>query len=105
MKLWEKLTAKDVERFAKELADEVAKRYPVEMANDKQKKVSEKRLTKILERIYGKAVEYKQRNGLGFYRKAKLGNSFRWALDEIGYSKEFIEVATQGMIVYISRKS
>jgi hypothetical protein len=41
---------------------------------------------------------------LGVYKKARLGNTFRWELEEMGYSEKFIELATEGLIVYITRK-
>ncbi|NJK42488.1 MAG: hypothetical protein HC937_01785 [Aquincola sp.] len=36
--------------------------------------------------------------------KAKLGNAFRWELTELGYRKDFVELATEAVIVYLSRK-
>ena len=33
-----------------------------------------------------------------------VGNTFRWELQEMGYSQKFVEAATEGMIVYITRK-
>jgi hypothetical protein len=39
------------------------------------------------------------------YRKARLGNTFRWELTDKGYSKPFVEMATEGLIVYITRKN
>ena len=42
---------------------------------------------------------------LGVYRKARLGNTFRWELTEMGYSKPFVEKATEGLIVYIPHKN
>jgi hypothetical protein len=41
---------------------------------------------------------------LGVYKKARLGNTFRWELEDRGYSKAFIETATEGLVVYLSRK-
>ena len=34
----------------------------------------------------------------------RLGNAFRWELTELGYSKMFVETATEGLVVYVSRK-
>ena len=42
---------------------------------------------------------------LGVYKKARLGNTFRWELEELGYSKKFVETATEGLVVYLTRKS
>lgn len=95
---------KEVDQFAKTLAQDIAKRYPPTMDTAQEKKVSTNRLTKILEDAYAKAKQFNQEKGLGMYKKAKFGNTFRWELKELGYTKEFIEVATEGLVVYLSRK-
>lgn len=95
---------KEVDLFAKTLAQDIAKRYPPSMDTAQEKRVSANRLTKILEDAYAKAKQFNQEKQLGTYKKAKLGNTFRWELKELGYSKEFIEVATEGLIVYLSKK-
>lgn len=105
MKLFERFSSKDVDEFAKRLADEVSKRYPPTLDQTKEKKISHNRIAKVLEDAYAKAVEFQQEKHLGVYRKAKLGNTFRWELAEKGYSKQFVEMATEGLIVYITRKS
>ena len=40
---------------------------------------------------------------LGIYKKAKLGNTFKWELKEMGYDEKFTETATEGLIVYLTR--
>jgi len=94
---------KEVDAFARTLAQDIAKRYPPVMDTATEKKVSVNRLSKILEDAYGKARQFNQATKLGFYRKARLGNAFRWELKELGYTTEFIEMATEGLIVYLSR--
>ena len=69
----------------------------------KQKKISEKRITRILEGIYQKAVSYRDERSLGVYTKARMGNTFRWELESLGYSKDFVKMATEGMVVYLTR--
>lgn len=104
MKLFERLSSKDVDEFARRLADEVAKRYPPELETSKEKKISHNRIARVLEDVYAKAIDFKNERHLGVYRKAKLGNTFRWELADRGYSKPFVELATEGLIVYITRK-
>jgi hypothetical protein len=88
------------------LAQDIAKRYPPTMdKGDAERKISQKRLTAILEETFGKATAYKTQHKLGVYKKARLSNTFRWELKELGYSSNFIDVATEGLVVYISRKS
>jgi hypothetical protein len=66
--------------------------------------ISPNRVTKVLEEAVGKAVKYNQEKKLGMFGKAKLGNTFRWELKELGYSDRFVELATEALIVYITRK-
>jgi hypothetical protein len=32
-----------------------------------------------------------------------LGNAFRWELNSLGYRKEFIDLATEAVVVHLSR--
>ncbi|MGZ5114602.1 MAG: hypothetical protein ACXWCY_01950 [Burkholderiales bacterium] len=105
MGLFGSVSGKEVDRFAKSLADDVAKQYPPALDKGGERTLSEKRLTRILEEVCNKAAVFKNEHKLGVYKKARLGNSFRWELEELGYSKKFIETATEGLVVYLTRKS
>ncbi len=93
-----------VNEFAKALAQDVGKRYPPAIANNSAQMVSQKRLTVILEEAFARAAEFNRENRLGWYGKAKLGNEFRWELKEMGYDEKFIDVATEGLIVNVTRR-
>ena len=105
MGLFGSTSGKDVDKFAKTLAQDLAKRYPPALDKGNERKISQKRLTTILEDTYTRAVAYKTEHKLGVYKKARLGNTFRWELQDMGYSEKFVELATEGMIVYITRKT
>lgn len=105
MGIFERFSSKDVDQFAKSLALEISKRYPPTLDQAKEKKISQNRIARVLEGAYNKAVDFKSEKQLGVYRKARLGNTFRWELTELGYSKPFVEMATEGLIVYLTRKS
>jgi hypothetical protein len=95
----------EIEQFAKNLAQDIAKRYPPALDATPEKKISGNRITKVLEDALSKAVEFKEQNKLGLVKKARLGNAFKWELKELGYSEQFIDIATEGLIVYITRKT
>ena len=105
MGLFGSISAKQVDEFSKALAQDLAKRYPPSLEKGSERKLSQKRLTSILEETFSRAVEFRNEHKLGVYKKARLGNTFRWELEELGYSKKFIETATEGLVVYISRKA
>jgi hypothetical protein len=104
MGLFGSVSGKEVDGFAKTLAQELAKRYPPALDKDSERKISQKRLTMLLEDTFNRAAEFRKQHKLGVYKKARLGNTFRWELQEMGYSQKFVEAATEGMIVYITRK-
>ena len=104
MALFGSVSGKEVDRFAKQLAEEIAKQYPPALDKGGEKMLSEKRLTRILEEACNRAAAFKNEHKLGVYKKARLGNTFRWELEERGYSKMFIETATEGLVVYLARK-
>ena len=104
MALFGAVSSKQVDAFAKELAEDLSKRYPPALDQGGQT-LSEKRLARILEEVCNKALAFKNEHKLGVYKKARLGNTFRWELEEKGYSKIFIETATEGLVVYLARKA
>jgi hypothetical protein len=105
MGLFGSVSSKEVDEFAKSLVQDIAKRYPPGMdAGGAERKISQKRLTSILEDAFAKALDYRHQNKLGVYKKARLSNTFRWGLKDLGYGDKFVDVATEGLVVYISRK-
>lgn len=93
-----------VDQFAKALAGDIVKRYPQAIDQDPAKRPSINRLTKIVEDAAQKASEFSMTHRLGWYGKAKLGNTFRWELANLGYRKDFVDMATEAVVVYVSRK-
>ncbi len=104
MGLLNMFSSKEIDEFAKSLAESVSKRYPPALETAQEKKISVNRVTKILEDTFQKAVEFNARQKLGVYKKARLGNTFRWELKERGYSEKFVEMATEGLLVYVTRR-
>jgi hypothetical protein len=105
MGLFGSASSKDIDAFAKTLAQDLAKRYPPALDKGSERKISQKRLSTILEDTFARAVAYRDEHKLGIYKKARLGNTFRWELQDMGYSEKFVELATEGLVVYITRKS
>ena len=93
-----------INEFAKSLASDVVRRYPSAIDNDPARRPSVNRLTRIVEDVCTRAVEYRETHRLGWLGKARLGNAFRWELVELGYRKEFVELATEALVVHLGRK-
>ncbi len=94
---------KYISEFATALANTLAKRYPPALDVNPEKKISQARLTKVLEETLAQAAEFQREHKLGVFGKAKLGNEFKWQLKELGYTEKFIEVATEGLMIYVTR--
>jgi hypothetical protein len=96
-------SSKYIGEFATTLAGALAKRYPPALDVNPEKKISQARLTKVLEETLAQAAEFQREHKLGVFGKAKLGNEFKWQLKELGYTEKFVEVATEGLMVYVTR--
>lgn len=105
MNLFSRFSSKEVDQFARSLVADIVKRYPSNMDTNRTVQMSVERLTRILENTFEKAREFQALNKLGIYRKARLSNTFKWELKENGYSDDFIDVATEGLVVYLSKGS
>ncbi len=97
------LPNKHIDEFSRSLARELSERFPLELESQTSNKKSDKKLGKALNGIYSKARDFRVDNKLGVYGKARLGNTFRWELKEMGYGGGFVEEATKGLVVSISR--
>jgi len=89
--------------LAKSLAQDVAKRYPPAIANNPAQVVSQQRVSGILEQVFARATAFSREHKLGWYKRARLGKDFRWELKEMGYDEKFIDFATEGLILCVSR--
>jgi len=98
------LNTKEVEEFALVLAQDLARRFPP--ASEGRTDAGAKHQIKvILEGLCARAVRYRDEHDLGVYKKAKLGNIFRWRLKELGYSDEFAQRATKDLVTRLAVKA
>lgn len=91
--------------LAQKMVDELVKQLPAKTLTQQTKVLSVNRITKILEKVYQTASTKRDGRKLGFVKKAVLANNFKWGLKSSGYSQEFIDMATEGLIVEISKNS
>ena len=98
------VSLQEVDAFAKTLAQDLASQYPPEIGPSGGPRLSEKRLTTLLEDVCNRAVAFKNEHKLGVHKRARLGNTFRFELETLGYSRTFIDTATEGLVVFLGRK-
>lgn len=95
---------REIDAFSRELARELAERCTAEMAARPAGKKGQKKLGRALDRIYSRARQYCREHRLGVYGTARLGNTFKWELREMGYDGAFVEEATKGLILSMRGK-
>jgi len=93
----------EVDTFATQLAEDLGRRFPP--ASEKRTDAGAKnQLGVILEGLSKRAERFRDEKKLGIYKKAKLGNVFKWRLKELGYSEAFIDQATNAVVTRIAMK-
>ena len=102
MKLFSRFSSRQVDEFATALAQEVATRFPPQRETDFKHQIKDARLVRLIESIYAKAADYKAREKLGMYKTARLGNTFKWQLKELGYSEQFIDSVTKNLVMHLT---
>jgi hypothetical protein len=93
----------ELEEFASGLATDMARRFPP-ASEGRTDPGAVHQLKVIMEGLSARAVRYHQQHKLGVYKKAKLGNVFRWKLKELGYSQAFVERATKELVTRLAIK-
>lgn len=90
--------------LAVKLAAHFAKNIPPKLMLQGRQVLSANRISRLLEQAFDTAKEHQTRVGMGFVKRAVLANGFKWELKRIGYPKDFIQVATEGLIVELSKE-
>jgi hypothetical protein len=103
MSLLKMFDTKELEEFAASLAADLGRRFPP-ASEARTDKGATHQIKVIIEGLAARAVRYHDENKLGIYKKAKLGNVFKWKLKELGYSDQFAEGATKELITRLAVK-
>jgi hypothetical protein len=86
------------QQIALQIAEKVERQFPPKSEPQLSKKGVQRRLEGVLNPIIDDLVSFQKQHQLGWIGKARVGNAFRWALTEKGYSKEFVEALTEGVV-------
>jgi len=95
---------KEVDELAAAIAGELVKRVPPAKLDSHTKKAAD-RLRNTHDAIFARAGKFARTHQLNVYKKARLGNQFRWALQEAGYPPEFVESWTYELVLLITLNS
>ena len=92
---------KEIEEFATTLAADLGRRFPP-ASEARTDPGAQHQIKVILEGLGARAIRFHKQYKLGIYKKAKLGNVFKWKLKELGYSDAFAERATKEIITRLA---
>lgn len=92
---------REVDDLAAAIAAELVKRVPPAALDSNTKKAAD-RLRNTHEAVFARAGKFARTHKLNVYKRARLGNQFRWALKEAGYPPEFVEAWTYELVILIA---
>ena len=104
MKLLDWFDTKAIDEFARSIAAELTKRVPPSSL-DSGKKRTVGQLKSSHHAIFSRAENFARTTELNVYKRARLGNSFRWALKEAGYPRDLVEAWTYELATMITIES
>lgn len=94
------LNTDEVDQFAKAIAADLIGRVP--LLSESQRPLTPERLQNAHQAIVSRAGAFARTHDLNWYKKARLGNTFRWALLEKGYDKPFADTWTHNVLVALA---
>jgi hypothetical protein len=104
MAIFKWFDTEEIDEFARSIAAELVKRAPPAALQESDKK-ADKRLRDTHQAVFSRAEQFATTHKLNVYKKARLGNQFRWTLKEAGYPPEFVESWTYELVTLITLKS
>lgn len=92
--------------LAKQLAGELIKQLPPrQFSAEKRAVLSVNKVSKSLERIFAIAREENRIKKMGIIRRSVFANGFKWQMREAMYPEDFIDMATEGLLVELAKKN
>lgn len=104
MAIFQWFDTEEIDEFARSIVGELVKRVSPASLDARDEKMP-KRLRNTHHAIFSRAEQFARTHKLNIYKKARLGNQFRWALKEAGYPKAFVETWTYELITLVALKS
>lgn len=88
---------------AKAFGDSLARFFVAGAPNEKHygDKAFELKVQKVLKQMADQIARFKQQHKLNMYKKAQLGNAFRWGLIDAGIDTKYTEQLTQWLVLQL----
>ena len=103
MSIFNFVTRSEEKAFVVKQVEQLRKDLPPTLIAEARGKVTVNKITRSLERVYASATNFRDERHLGFMGRAVLANAFKWELKEASYPDEFVDMATEGLIVALSK--
>lgn len=91
----------EVEEFARALAQDLIGRMPP-TSNSAGKRTTPERLRNTREAIISRTAAFARTHKINWYKKANLGNTFKWELRDAGYDEQFVDAMTYDVLLAIT---
>lgn len=88
--------ASDAKEFGISLARFYIENIPLNDTGKKNKQVSKRE--EVLNKMFLQMVQFNRDHKLNIYKKAQLGNAFKWALTDAGYDPAYVDELTTDLM-------
>ncbi len=89
--------ADEAKKFGASLAQFYIDRIPADESGGKGKSVARKQ--EVINKMFDQLARFRLEHKLNIYKKAQLGNAFKWALKEAGYHPDFVDKFTKELLL------
>lgn len=90
--------AREAEQLGRTLAAFYAERIPVDERGN-EKKLTDKKQQDVLNKLFAQAQRSGAQHKLNVYKKAKLGNVFKWQLKDQGFDGALVDELTKELLL------
>ena len=97
MKLFNFVSGKTVDTFAKELAERFSQSCPLHGSTNKNRDF-EKQVQLALNELFDRAKAFRREQGLGIFKRARLAKKFQDELVALGYDTELVGRVTTALV-------
>lgn len=91
----------EVEKFSRALAQDLIGRLPPSSSGG-GKKTTPERLHNTRDAIIARTAAFARTHKINWYKKAHLGNTFKWELRDAGYDAQFVDAITYDVLLAIT---
>lgn len=89
--------AREAQQFGISLAEFFIQRIPLETPSKKSKSMAKKQ--EVLDKMFLQIQLFKMKHKLNIYKKAKLGNAFKWKLLDANYDPALVDELTKVLML------